>query len=164
MPTLAKHEKPLSAAQEASNWLRTEIIHTRTVVLLASFLQQRAFRRNWARIAADVRARERLATALADEPGPLVLAGKPRFEGDARGLLVSADPGGDWRGTRFDRDGFSGHWLGKSKREVVGTALGEGYADTDRGLLRTLMADPRFQEGNERSEAHQRAMGAGRNV
>jgi hypothetical protein len=63
----------------------------------------------------------------------------------------------------FDQNGFSGDSQFPGKREAVAAALGEGYRDTDRNLLRKLIVADSFEAGNEmtaRIRSANRAMSA----
>lgn len=73
-----------------------------------------------------------------------MLAQESRHDGSPMGAMVSLDPSGKWRVTRFDADGFSGHMVFADKRAAVMDALTSGYRDTDRNLLRRLCRTQRF--------------------
>ncbi len=96
---------------------------------------------------------DELAAKLGAEPGGLVLAQK-RSNGSDMGAYISPEPDGTgrWRITWFDARGFSGDTQRKDKAACVLVALQDGYRDTNRQLLRTLMKQPSFQEGNEDTE------------
>lgn len=115
------------------------------------------FKEHIARLEAQKAKRIEAATQIAGEGDePVVLAG-PTVQGQngpiERGMLISpsADPEypGWWQVTRFDNDGFSGHTVEKTKVDAVASALGEGYADTNRNMLRQFAGTERFKRGNE---------------
>ena len=108
--------------------------------------------KTWAQLLAANSRRRHQARAIGAEPGGVVLVAT--FRPDA-GAAICLDPGGGWRASYFDADGFSGHMVFATKEAVVFDCL-PSYADTDRGLLRRCMAGPRFMAGVERSYAIER--------
>lgn len=98
------------------------------------------------RLAAAARETEadRIAADTGDAPVVLARTLPPGIRGEPviQGVLISpsSDPNypGQWQITRFDADGMSGHTNEPTKRDAVLDSLKEGYADTNRNLLREL--------------------------
>lgn len=96
-------------------------------------------------------AKEKLAAALSEMPGAVVLR---HHRDEKRGAMVtrSMDAGAEWRVTYFDERGFSGDAPRKDKITAMNEAVGDGFEVLSPNMLREFSKLPSFAEGNEATE------------